>query len=103
MNLTDIRARLKAATPGPWRVGEKSRNVIQGIKILFLPTCWTRKKADVEFLANAPTDIAALLAEVERLTADKERLKEALDIFGRHNCQQWNGVCDCGFDAAKAA
>lgn len=57
-DLAAIRARLEAATPGPWTA--KS----------FDP--------DDQFIAHAPSDIAALLAEVERL----RRLVEEAYIEG---------------------
>lgn len=57
-DLAAIRARLEAATPGPWTA--KS----------FDP--------DDQFIAHAPGDIAALLAEVERL----HRLVEEAYIEG---------------------
>lgn len=60
--LQQIRDRLKAATPGPWTVVHELLN------------CWIPEvdgpmaigENDAEFIAHAPEDIAALLAEVER-------------------------------------
>jgi hypothetical protein len=47
LDLDPIKARLAAATPGPW-----------------VYSC-----NDAYLIANAPTDLAALVAEVERLRA----------------------------------
>ncbi len=52
--LQAIRARLDAATPHPWSI--------------------RRWKGDDELITNAPTDLRALLAEVERLTTREESL-----------------------------
>ena len=82
LDLEPIKERLAAATPGPWRVwtDPDPTNVratavetawcygdIEGDTELitdYLPT-----DADAEFIANAPEDIASLVAEVERLRA----------------------------------
>ncbi len=89
-----IRARLAAATPGPWVV-EHDRNDQPNIYpaddhdrwIALLPhQCVTAiermANADAAFIANSPTDIADLLAEVERLRSAlsdrEERLRSAL-------------------------
>lgn len=52
--LVAIKKRTDAITPGPWRV----------------------------YYAHVPTDIARLLAEVERLREEKEILEETLDRLG---------------------
>ena len=83
--LAPIKERLAAATPGPWRVWHdpdpsKVRSTavetawcygdIEGDTELitdYLPT-----GADAEMIANAPEDIAALVAEVERLRAERD-------------------------------
>ena len=54
--LQAIRARLDAATPHPWSI--------------------RRWKGDDELISHAPTDLHALLDEVERLTALTEAAKE---------------------------
>lgn len=73
LDLKDIRERLESlATPGPWQV-EKAR---------YVPSCHAVYRPhgalvvdeiichrDAHFIANAPTDIEALIAEVERLRA----------------------------------
>ena len=88
LDLDPIKERLAAATPGPWRVWHdpdpsKVRSTavetawcygdIEGDTELitdYLPT-----GADAEMIANAPEDIAALVAEVERLREQVEAVK----------------------------
>ena len=70
-----IRARLQAATPGPWKVCPDEATegdlelVCQGTVDQHAgPICMhPLTSADAEFIAHAPTDVAALLDEVERL------------------------------------
>ena len=82
MSAEHIRARLAAATPGPWdsvqdtyrsvpmhRIGSESTGSDVAQVVLF----GGHDAADAEFIANAPTDIAKLLAAldaVEALAAD---------------------------------
>ena len=67
--LQEIRARLDAATPGPWVVkppgeGKSSSGIRRGA----LDIAWSvTAREDADLIANAPADIAWLLAEVERL------------------------------------
>jgi len=74
--LSAIRARLDAATPGPWRHDEThgagyivaSRGVdAEEPLIAEVAAGEPIDSANAAFIENAPTDIAALLAEVERL------------------------------------
>jgi hypothetical protein len=68
--ITEIKKRLAAATPGPWQVLKErdgSVGVIQTSHITRDVWSIPRTEADVEFIAAAPSDIAYLLAEVERL------------------------------------
>lgn len=88
----EIRARCKAATPGPWMVrhnpdyprwnittvaeDEEGRpihiaNRTHGVS--------NDHKSDAEFLAHARTDIARLLDDVEALYVSLGRLAQALD------------------------
>lgn len=74
--LDEIRARLEAATPGPWETfgfevnGVKSR--LNKVKPARDNHSFTHislsHDEDAEFIAHAPEDIAYLLAEIERLT-----------------------------------
>lgn len=80
-----IRARLAAATPGPWHVSNDGLKVwlavcVVGQRRLILPQAdsilLAHGKPDAEFIAHAPADMRALLAEVERL---RNALRTALD------------------------
>ena len=76
-----IRARLEAATPGPWAVGRHAETLAgrgcpsychnihteEGEDVT-RPCAWIGG-ADATLIAHAPADIAALLDEVERLQA----------------------------------
>lgn len=86
LDLTPIVARAEAARaawPGPWH---PYRKVYEGIGILsegvvalsqgdrHEEVCWcsgddAQRAATAEFIADAPADLAALVAEVERLRA----------------------------------
>lgn len=92
LDLEPIKERLATATPGPWRVWRdpdptKVRTTavetawchgdIEGDTELitdYLPT-----DADAELIANAPSDLTALVAEVERLQPRQVTTYEALD------------------------
>lgn len=92
LNLTDIRARLNAATSGPWARGHDELTVTAGnwpIAIIgvshdditvdyendevFFAHVSSSADADLDLVAHAPEDIKNLLNEVNRLT---EALKE---------------------------
>jgi hypothetical protein len=78
--LSAIRARLDAATPGPWEAGTASccpdMGWVDGPKGAVCPQFTATKVThsldanDAELIANAPTDLRALLDEVERLKND---------------------------------
>ena len=85
MNLEPIKARLAAATEGPWRVvkwgqapDETKRHEIHWGRlnppfpnqpmVARIGNGW-HVPADAELIAHAPTDLAELVAEVERLQA----------------------------------
>lgn len=93
--LDAIRERLSAATPGPWEamcadsghskfeldcsvITESMGDVICQMDSLWrvtdneAPEAKTDGRHDAWFIAHAPTDVAALLAEVERLRAERE-------------------------------
>lgn len=80
LNLTPIQARLAAATPGPWdtRRSEQPRHdtwsvtICQaeggaGVVTWHARTAVPRHEGNIALIANAPQDIADLLAEVKRL------------------------------------
>ena len=92
LDLTDIRARLTAATSGPWARGTDDLTITAGtwpIAIVgighdditidyengetFFAHVSSSADADLDLITHAPEDIKALLNEVNRLT---EALKE---------------------------
>ena len=93
--MDDIRERLDAATPGPWEaVTPKRYAAVRSEKA----GCYvytqgkipadthadtvTRQQRDAHLIANAPTDLRALLDEVERLTKREDELvKAGLDLM----------------------
>ena len=67
--LTEVRARLERATPGPWRNephdGPQQR-ILHSDSFAFVAlTSQSNDKANAELIAHAPTDIAALLRALE--------------------------------------
>jgi len=91
--IAEIRARLEAATPGPWlEVSDLPMYAIAGpgrYRVVATPNQNSHRYArpgetidtgignamDAAFIAAAPTDVADLLAEVERLTAQIARVE----------------------------
>ncbi|WP_182377871.1 hypothetical protein [Nocardioides sp. WS12] len=94
LDVEAIRVRMEAATPGPWQSVEIAHtNWIgfyepAGFFRLYERRAWATP-ADDDFVAAARSDIPALLAELDRLTAalDAERARVAAGlavINGRH-------------------
>ena len=95
IDLDAIKARLTNADPGPWAIGKKYAAVIvpsmeQDCECSICPpgkSCNDEyggklvgesiERHNAEFIANAPSDIAALIEEVERL---QEIAKEATQV-----------------------
>lgn len=91
LDIEVIRKRLEAATPGPWeyrRWNDESHiveiNDITGWRKDY-PECYiakiggwgySGKYANAEFIAYAPTDIAALLTECDKLKNENDKLRE---------------------------
>ena len=83
VDLDAIKARLQAATPGPWKdTGWSSIKAATGDWVCQffdkLEISQRRTKANLHFVAHAPEDITTLLAEVERLRAQVNDLRDAL-------------------------
>ena len=87
MNADEIRAALAAATPGPWAWLYPDQCCRDGYCIKSkadLDTCdgvthaMKALHADVVLIANAPTWLAELLAEVDRLTRWKTEMTEVM-------------------------
>ena len=112
--IQEIEARLAAATPGPWDVetipetGE-SRVVVRsntGDPMLDVSVAPHGVRAeDAEFIAYAPDDIRALIAEVGRLTVEhlemrieRDNLRERRDYYRKAVMK-----ADGEIEAAKAA
>ena len=94
--LPEILARLEAATPGPWAVYRNRRQLISDrqrrlqvtrlddkgagpIATVHVPYgdtgangAYLEREGNVEFIANAPTDISWLLGEVGRLREGRD-------------------------------
>jgi hypothetical protein len=84
LDLDPIRARLEAASPGPWRwedwgdppvdhgrsahtLASDELSLTKAICTAAQATSMWKNPADADLIAHAPSDIAALIAEVERL------------------------------------
>jgi hypothetical protein len=90
--MAEIRARAEAATDGPWReavLGSegydvRAPDVIRGASRIPrarpVARCgqldWDADKANAQFIAHARQDVPWLLAEVERLTAERDRARD---------------------------
>lgn len=85
--LAEIKARAEAATPGPWHVNGPYASMDTptilddngGILGRTTHYAWMRENA--AFMAAARSDVPDLVAEVERLRAENERLRDALRLF----------------------
>lgn len=102
--LAEIDARLRAATPGPWTKDHRGGGVVRGSTLIefvrgssytqvALAVGLHEKEAggqeeNATFIANAPADIAALIAEVKRL---REALRQAC------TCATCNGAGEIDF------
>jgi hypothetical protein len=98
MDLQPIKEALKAATPGPWLPHEhQDTDEVFGVEVLSAhnggtwpvadmqhdeghPDPYGQIRANAHLIANAPTWLAQLVAEVERL----ERENELLDTANAH-------------------
>ena len=93
LDLEPIKERLDGATPGPWDFCVLPQPV--GITVATIhsehgprETCWTvdlppeiggmGTEKDAEFIAHAPDDLAALVAEVERLRGQVNAVKKTV-------------------------
>lgn len=77
--LAEIKAREQADTPAPWNLEIKG-NTVQSLSIVGICHGMKPNNADAAFISHARTDVPALIAEVERLTAENATLKKALEL-----------------------
>ena len=102
--ITEIENRLNAATPGPWRVRECPPCTERGrleVNIWDEPgnlliTDWCDDdefhRPDAEFIANAPSDVAYLLAELRKRDEALARVEAvAVDLETRGNAIEAEG------------
>lgn len=96
--LDEIRARLAAATPGPWKNTGTGVNQdaewwysvedAGGEWVYDRAGVYACREQDADFIAHAPTDMAYLLDEVARLLAELRAARElrtaTLDWHRRH-------------------
>lgn len=98
LDLQPIKARLAAATPGPWEPaelqGQSRRNSFFSVAVVGrrevragIPCQAQPDERDADLIANAPTDLAALVAEVERL---RGAIKAHQEGWGK----SWNSDCE---------
>lgn len=84
--LAEIWARAQAATDGPWRMrhGATTEDAIhvEFGEVLVVPdgwgwadNDWRKINADAEFIAHARSDVPWLMAEVDRLTGERDRAR----------------------------
>ena len=111
MDLQAIEARLEAASPGPWTAqpfedegspivgsGHEVGLVAYALRAGAVCDKWYDKpqcEADSEFIAHAPEDIRALLAEVH---AQKQKLEAAKKLHVIHDCSRAVIPCHRFFD-----
>jgi len=95
--LSEMRKRANAASPGPWlaepdtlagRVWVQRRNrnwlgLAKDLEPIFSvrgepPEAYRQREQDALFVAAARTDVPRLLDEIDRLTAQREKLRAAL-------------------------
>lgn len=85
-NIEQIRQRVEAATPGPWKMSNYrplyviQRNPNESTYEIgdneFKPIICTQEPGDSKFIAHARTDIPALLAYIETLEAENREMKQ---------------------------
>jgi len=101
--LGEIEARLAAARQGPWLVNDEEQTVrvededgkwfgeIMYDRSAEHPTYWVSEfRPDAEFIANAPADVAYLLAELRKRDAALEAATRLIGELTEHD--------ECSFD-----
>lgn len=74
MNLEEIKARWLAASSPPWNRGSSWRDILSArVLIADIPPSSLKRsqqQKNANAIRNAPSDVAWLISEVERLTAE---------------------------------
>ena len=98
LDLEPIKERLAAATPGPWFADddggvstEPHAYTMTSTPVVDTEGCGMGNPKDAIFIANAPEDIAALVAEVEQLR----------ELPSVQHCWKNDGTAYCGDTNAK--
>jgi hypothetical protein len=75
----DIKARLAAATPGPWRVAHHGAWEVEAPPNQLVADCGTvdHAKADANLIAHAPADIRWCLDRIAKLERAAEQVVDA--------------------------
>ena len=76
--IAEIRARLDAATPGPWHKHDDEPWVTNSATppMRIIATGLRGQPENADLIAHAPADIAWLLDEVERVTLERDIAKK---------------------------
>ena len=84
-DIAAIRARLAAATPGPWRLVEVVTGMFNIVGVL---SSWNKtpcvSAADAALISHAPADLAALCGEVEELRKTLGSVRDHLYEIDHH-------------------
>ncbi len=113
LDLNPINERLNKATPGPWEVGQGAyfdlidtvgvphRGIIA---VVDDEDCDVHGQAAAnrDLIANAPTDLRACVAEIERLRAENALANAAAQasydwFYGDSTTEQEQAMCDAWF------
>jgi hypothetical protein len=85
LDLTAIRKRAEAATEGPWEVNTADSEFaiyFDGDNMAMIEYgSIIDGFSNAEFIAHARQDVPALIAEVERLRAENNRIKEEVGVI----------------------
>ncbi len=102
--LAAIKARVEAATPGPWLQSDRSI-----YDVLVRPVASTDRREDVEahadgsFIAESRTDVPYLLALVERYEAALREIAKREGAWSRDQLTHANNTVDSMESIARAA
>lgn len=98
-DLTPIKARLEAAPPRPWKVVGENYCLEGFPQVEYADERGSyirvHKAADAHFIANAPTDLAALISEVEAL---REWQRRAVPLMTTALCSHHKPGDECRWD-----